>query len=85
MVSITRKADTRILSDFRQKRKELRKKRRRENKRKQQEEKVDWQMNHIYLLASDIVEYIKDEPLFALNYKQMLLSDGESANFAKIG
>lgn len=41
-------------------------------------------MNHIYLLASDIVDYIKDEPLFALNYKQMLLSDGESAIFAKI-
>lgn len=32
---------------------------------------------HIDALASNVLDYIRDEPLFALNYKQMLLSDGK--------
>lgn len=35
--------------------------------------------SHIDTIAYYIVKYIQDEPLFALNYKQMLLSDGNNS------
>uniref|UniRef100_A0AAR5PC36 Uncharacterized protein n=1 Tax=Dendroctonus ponderosae TaxID=77166 RepID=A0AAR5PC36_DENPD len=61
----------------RQKRKERRKKLfLKEKKRLEKKTGSDWMRAHIDTLASSVLDYIQDEPLFALNYKQMLLSDG---------
>ncbi|KAL1497260.1 hypothetical protein ABEB36_008254 [Hypothenemus hampei] len=59
----------------RQKRKELKKKRNLEKKKRETKKNSDWMQAHIEMVAAQIIDYIKDEPLFALNYKQLLLSD----------
>ncbi|XP_050303491.1 uncharacterized protein LOC126741176 isoform X2 [Anthonomus grandis grandis] len=60
-----------------EKRKALRAKRRlAKKKRLEKENDSNWMKSEIDILAKLILDYIKDEPLFTLNYKQLLLSDG---------
>ncbi|XP_023024149.2 uncharacterized protein [Leptinotarsa decemlineata] len=63
--------------DKQKKKRALAKKRRLEKKRKEKEkgDKV-WLESHIDDSVKAILDFIKSEPLFSLNYKQLMLSDG---------
>nr|CAI5837582.1 unnamed protein product [Callosobruchus analis] len=61
-----------------EKRKRLRQKRRRLRKLKKEKERGDtqWLRDQIALTTDVIMEFIEEQPLFSLNYKQMQISDG---------
>ncbi|XP_060522648.1 uncharacterized protein LOC132699779 [Cylas formicarius] len=61
----------------RQHRKKMKEKKRSEKtKELERGKRPSWTTTQIDALASAVVDYVRDEPLFALNYKQMLISDG---------